>query len=61
LWKGIGFGVLVICYIRVTLWIQTSHRQAFKIRVALLKAILRQEIGWFDVNDAGELGTRLVE
>jgi len=57
----IGAAVLVIAYIRVATWLQTSYRQTYRIRVALLQAVLRQEIGWFDTHDAGELGTRLAE
>jgi len=53
--------VLVAAYIRVTVWLVTSYRQTFRIRLALLQAVLRQEIGWFDTHDAGELGTRLSE
>ena len=53
--------MLVIGYIRVEAWLQTSYRQIYHIRVALLQAVLRQEIGWFDTNDPGELGSRLSE
>jgi len=57
----IGAAVLVVAYIRVATWLQTAYRQTFRIRVALLQAVLRQEIGWFDTHDAGELGSRLSE
>ena len=53
--------MLVVAYIRVAVWLITSNRQTFQIRLALLQAVLRQEIGWFDTNDAGELGSRLSE
>jgi len=53
--------VLAVAYINVTTWLITSYRQTYRIRVALLQAVLRQEIGWFDTHDAGELGTRLAE
>ena len=53
--------MLVIAYIRVALWLITSYRQTYRIRLALLQAVLRQEIGWFDTHDAGELGSRLAE
>ena len=53
--------MLVVCYIRVTLWLHASHRQTQRIRIELFSAVLRQEIGWFDTNNAGELGTRLAE
>jgi len=58
---GVGFGVLVVAHIRLTIWLVTSYRQTFCIRLALLQAVLRQEIGWFDTHDAGELGARLSE
>lgn len=53
--------MIVVAYIRVASWLVTSYRQTFRIRVALLQAVLRQEIGWFDTHDAGELGSRLAE
>ena len=53
--------MIVVAYIRVVLWLQTSYRQTYRIRVKLLQAVLRQEIGWFDTHDPGELGTRLAE
>jgi len=58
---GMGFSVLVVGYLRITTWLITSYRQTYRIRVALLQAVLRQEIGWFDTHDAGELGSRLAE
>jgi len=58
---GIGFAEIVVAYVRTAMWLITSYRQTYRIRVALLQAILRQEIGWFDTHDAGELGSRLAE
>jgi len=46
-------------------WLQTtmfrfsSERQIKRIRVLFFRAILRQEIGWFDINSTGELSSRL--
>ena len=31
------------------------------MRKAFFKSILRQEMAWFDMNDSGELNTRLSE
>jgi len=58
---GIGFSVLLVAYVRVAVWLVTSYRQTLRIRLALLQAVLRQEIGWFDTHDAGEIGNRLAE
>jgi len=55
----IGFSVWVIGYIQVVCWQSSSYRQAQRIRTSLFRAILRQEIGWFDTHEAGELNTRL--
>jgi hypothetical protein len=38
-----------------------SERQTRLIRRSLFRAILRQEIGWFDVYKSGELTNRLTE
>lgn len=39
----------------------SSERQANRIRVAYLKAMLRQDVGWFDVNKPGEVASRMQE
>ena len=57
----VALGVIVTAYIQVAFWLMAANRQAQKIRVALFGSIMRQEIGWFDTHDAGELNTRLVE
>jgi len=53
--------VLVIVYFRVAVWLVASYRQTYRIRLALLQAILRQEIAWFDCHGPGELCGRLAE
>lgn len=58
---GIGGGVLIVAYAQVAFWLMTSHRQSFKIRSTLLRAVFRQEIGWFDTNDIGGISNRLSE
>uniref|UniRef100_A0A8D1Y168 Multidrug resistance protein 1 n=1 Tax=Sus scrofa TaxID=9823 RepID=A0A8D1Y168_PIG len=58
---GIGAGVLVAAYIQVSFWCLAAGRQIHKIRKQFFHAIMRQEIGWFDVHDVGELNTRLTD
>eukprot|EP00069_Balaena_mysticetus_P008165 bmy_19468T0 len=58
---GLGAGVLVAAYIQVSFWTLAAGRQIKKIRQEFFHAILRQEIGWFDINDTTELSTRLTE
>ncbi|XP_063308549.1 ATP-dependent translocase ABCB1-like [Pelobates fuscus] len=58
-YTGLGFAVLLASYIQISFWTLAAGRQVRKIRKNFFHSVLRQEIGWFDVNDAGELNTRL--
>ncbi|XP_048366711.1 ATP-dependent translocase ABCB1 isoform X2 [Sphaerodactylus townsendi] len=60
-YSGIGFAVLVVAYVQIAFWTLAAGRQIKKIRKHFFHAILRQEIGWFDMNDVGELNTRLID
>nr|XP_019784490.2 phosphatidylcholine translocator ABCB4 isoform X8 [Tursiops truncatus] len=60
-YSGLGAGVLVAAYIQVSFWTLAAGRQIKKIRQEFFHAILRQEIGWFDINDTSELNTRLTD
>ncbi|XP_070567625.1 ATP-dependent translocase ABCB1-like isoform X2 [Ptychodera flava] len=57
----IGCGAFVAAYCQVTCLVTTSERQVYQIRTNFFRAILKQEIGWFDTNPSGELTTRLSE
>ncbi|XP_062035147.1 phosphatidylcholine translocator ABCB4 isoform X1 [Lepus europaeus] len=60
-YSGLGAGVLLAAYIQVSFWTLAAGRQIKKIRQKFFHAILRQEIGWFDINDTAELNTRLTD
>ncbi|KAM5303115.1 ATP-dependent translocase ABCB1 isoform 2-T2 [Glossophaga mutica] len=60
-YSAIGAGVLVAAYIQVSFWCMAAGRQIYKIRKQFFHAIMRQEIGWFDMHDVGELNTRLID
>ncbi|KAG8508441.1 Phosphatidylcholine translocator ABCB4, partial [Galemys pyrenaicus] len=60
-YSGLGAGVLIAAYIQVSFWTLAAGRQIKKIRQEFFHAILRQEIGWFDINDTTELNTRLTD
>ncbi|KAM5255814.1 ATP-dependent translocase ABCB1-like [Ctenodactylus gundi] len=60
-YTGIGAGVLVAAYIQVSFWCLAAGRQIRKIRGQFFHAIMKQEIGWFDMHDIGELNTRLTD
>jgi ABC-type multidrug transport system fused ATPase/permease subunit len=56
----LGFSSLSLSWIAWVCWIMAAERQVRRIRYALFRNILRQEIGWFDVHNAGELSNRLI-
>nr|XP_033787111.1 ATP-dependent translocase ABCB1 [Geotrypetes seraphini] len=60
-YSGIGFVALLAAYVQISFWTLAAGRQIRKIRREFFHAVLRQEIGWFDINDAGELNTRLTD
>ena len=58
---GIAVGVFLASYIQVFFFQMACERQLYKIRLYYYRAILRQDIGWFDGNPSGELASRLSE
>uniref|UniRef100_A0A669QS70 ATP binding cassette subfamily B member 1 n=1 Tax=Phasianus colchicus TaxID=9054 RepID=A0A669QS70_PHACC len=60
-YSAIAAAVLVAAYVQTSFWTLAAGRQVKKIRENFFHAIMRQDIGWFDVNDAGELNTRLID
>eukprot|EP00118_Oscarella_pearsei_P021466 m.241042 g.241042 ORF g.241042 m.241042 type:complete len:1331 (+) comp40199_c0_seq19:2286-6278(+) len=57
----IGFGVWITMYIYVAFLSIAAQRQTRRMREAFFRAIMRQEIGWFDTSDTGELATRMAD
>uniref|UniRef100_A0A8D3C149 ATP-binding cassette, sub-family B (MDR/TAP), member 4 n=1 Tax=Scophthalmus maximus TaxID=52904 RepID=A0A8D3C149_SCOMX len=53
--------VLVAAYLQVSLWTIAAGRQVKRIRKLFFHRIMQQDIGWFDVNETGELNTRLID
>ncbi len=58
---GIAVGVFLFANIQISFFQLACERQVQKIRLLYYRAILRQEIGWFDAHPSGELATRLSE
>ncbi|XP_064195313.1 ATP-binding cassette, sub-family B (MDR/TAP), member 4 [Anguilla rostrata] len=56
-----GAIVLVAAYLQVALWTLAAGRQVKRLRKLFFHAIVQQEIGWFDVNETGQLNTRLTD
>lgn len=57
----LGFLMLVVTYLQMSLWTLTAGRQVKRIRELFFHSIVQQEISWFDVTEIGELNTRLTE
>ncbi|XP_077431417.1 ATP-dependent translocase ABCB1-like isoform X1 [Vanacampus margaritifer] len=57
----LGALVLVAAYMQVAFFTLTAGRQVKRIRKCFFHSIMRQDIGWFDVNETGELNTRLTD
>ena len=61
IYVGLATGVLLAVFISNLFWNVSAYRQTRRIRVAFYQSILRQEVGWFDVNETAQLSTRLSE
>ncbi|XP_031432465.1 ATP-binding cassette, sub-family B (MDR/TAP), member 4 isoform X2 [Clupea harengus] len=53
--------VLIAAYVQVAFWTLAAGRQVKRLRKKFFHAIIQQEIGWFDVNETGQLNTRLAD
>jgi len=58
---GVACINLVSGWAQVACWSISGERQTQKLRDLYVKAILSQEIGWFDTCGAGELSTKVAE
>lgn len=58
---GIAVGVWIVSMVQISTFQFTSERQTHRIRKRYYKAILRQDIAWFDKNPTGALVNRLSE
>lgn len=57
----LGFSAMVAAFFQVSLWTLASGRQVKRIRSLFFHHVMQQEISWFDINETGELNTRLSE
>eukprot|EP00741_Cyanophora_paradoxa_P003931 tig00000741_g3824.t1 len=55
----IGIAVFFASWLETGLWMVNAERQSRRIRTALLKSMLRQEVAWFDGHKPGELSSRI--
>ncbi|XP_074659631.1 ATP-dependent translocase ABCB1-like [Tubulanus polymorphus] len=57
----IGLVVLLLGYLSIMCWVLAAERQTERIRSHFFRAILRQDIAWYDLHASGELNTRLAD
>ncbi|EEB94871.1 hypothetical protein MPER_06250, partial [Moniliophthora perniciosa FA553] len=55
----IGCGIFIATYIYMYFWVYTGEVNAKRIREKYLRAVLRQDIAFFDNVGAGEVATRI--
>lgn len=58
---GVTVGVFLACTIQIATFQFAAERQVHKIRLRYYRAIMRQNIAWFDANPTGGLVSRLSE
>nr|POE88573.1 abc transporter b family member 18 [Quercus suber] len=56
----VAIGVGISAFVEVICWTRTAERQANCIRVEYLKAVLRQEVGYFDTNAATSTSFKVI-
>jgi hypothetical protein len=63
LWLGgyLGGGIAVVFTVGSLCALHTRHKLVERWRVAYVRAILRQDIGWYDINQAQNLAARMGE
>ena len=57
----LGVGAFITSFLGTSLMSYSANRQTKEMRLVFFRSILRQEIGWFDVNPTAELNNRLSE
>ncbi len=61
IYVGLATGVMITMFLGFFMWNVSGYRQSRRMRLAFYRSILKQDIGWFDVNETAQLSTRLVE
>lgn len=57
----IGLGTLVTTYLSTVIFNYTAARQMYRVRTLYLEKTLNQDIGWYDMNQTGDLASRMAE
>ena len=57
----IAIAQLITTTTQVACWSIAGERQTQKLRVEYVKSLLRQEVGWYDMNNPSTLSTRVAD
>ncbi|CAG9855747.1 unnamed protein product [Phyllotreta striolata] len=55
----IGVGMLIFNYLSTVTFNYAAMKQTFRIRSEYLKAILNQDVAWYDLNQTGDFASRM--
>ena len=55
----VGAVTLVAGFLQYLCWQMAAYNQGQRIRQHLIRAVLRQDITWFETHNTGELNSRL--
>ncbi|KAI8898553.1 P-loop containing nucleoside triphosphate hydrolase protein [Globomyces pollinis-pini] len=55
----LGGLTFIVSYLQMACWMLTGENQSYRIKLAYFEAILRQDVGWFDEHNTGDLTNRL--
>ena len=58
---GVAVAALILGFTQISFFQVACERQVKRIRLQYYRAVLRQNMGWFDTNPSGELSSRLSE
>ncbi|XP_012942089.1 ATP-dependent translocase ABCB1 [Aplysia californica] len=58
---GIAFGAFLGGFLAVSCWQWAAEIQVSEMRKTFFRAVMRQDMSWFDVNESGEISSRFSE
>merc|ERR1719502_381482 len=58
---SLGFGMAALMFVGISLVQYVTAAQMRKYKIAYLKAVLRQDVGWYDISNPEELSTVFAE
>ncbi|EGR27069.1 hypothetical protein IMG5_202500 [Ichthyophthirius multifiliis] len=57
----LAIGAFTLSFLIMSCWIISGERQSIQLRKEYFQAIMRQEVGWFDMNNPNQLATKIAQ